>query len=711
MAVVDSGNGHGQNGKNKPPVLEHADGTPLDLDEISALEAEQEAGASAGEKFKRIVTPVTKEDIQVFKRFFPYIRPYLGKVVLAMVLSAAGGALATGTVLLIERAFSAFGVDSSQSARKGGKKGLAAPLGAPTGTGTAGQAEPPGPIEPADPQDPAEPDQPPAPKQTTEEMKRALGEVSLLFMAVILLSSLCKFAQTFIMTRVSRKAIRKIREDCFKHLVRLPLAFHQTTHSGKLTARIIKDVNRLKMLLTTVMTNGMREVFIFLTALGYIMYKLGWMAVFALLFVIAAVIPIRLVADKIRHRDKSAEAGSGDLFAILSEAIAGQKVVKAFTAEKYETRRFKAATRSLYHKQMITQRLRALTEPLVDMVGGIGIAGAIWFLGGWVIEGNLQAASLVALVFALQKLNASLRKMGKLQNDWVRGIAAATRVNRILDQEAEIREAPEAVPLKKFSDGIEYRNVSFRYNKAEPVLKDISFHIRRGEMVAIVGPSGAGKTSMVDLIPRLRDVDEGAILMDGRDIREYTLKSLRHQIGVVSQDTMLFRDSIAENISYGLKEVRQEAVVAAAKAANAHDFISAKKNGYDTPLGERGGRLSGGERQRIAIARAILKNPPILILDEATSALDAESEAMVQNALAFLMEGRTTIVIAHRLTTIRQADRIVVLAQGQIEEIGTHEELMANGNRYARAYNLQMEALSRGEKETSLDEFFVEGEQ
>ena len=705
-------------------------GRPLDLDEIAAREADAEASLGFWGTFKRVMTPVTREDARIYKHFFPYIRPHIGKIVVATILSAFGGSLVVAQLMLIESGVSVIapGADEASSKEKGGgggRFGFLEKLSSKPDEKVEQPAEPSKaedtaqeqrgeleqPAEPSKVEDTAEeqqgePEQPAEPPLTAAERHRNLGLISLLFVAVILAGALAKFLQTFIMTMVGRKVIRHIREDCFQHLVRLPLRFHQNMHSGKLIARIIKDVNRLRDLLTTTATTGSREIFVFLGAFIYAVSQTSAAALFAVLFVVAAIVPIRIVADRIRHRDKSAEAGSGDMFAILTEALSAQKVIKTFSAEKYETRRFKAATKSLYRKQMVTQRLRAITEPLVDIVGGLGIAAGIFILGGWVIEGQLQVAVLLAVILALQKLSGSVRKLGKLQNDFVRSITAAGRVHAILVQVPEVREDPEAVPLRRFQNSIQYRDVRFKYQSDMPVLKGVTLEVKKGETVAIVGPSGAGKTSLVDLLPRLYDVAHGAILVDGRDIRGYTLKSLRDKIGVVSQDTMLFKDSIADNISYGLKKVSRESVEAAARAANAHDFIMAKPEGYDTPLGERGGRLSGGERQRVAIARAILKNPPILILDEATSALDAEAEAQVQSALAFLMEGRTTLVIAHRLSTIHRADKIVVLDQGQIVESGSHADLIALNGRYARAYHLQMDALAQGDQESTLDDFF-----
>lgn len=667
-----------------------------DLDEAEVEEAEREAALTGWARWKRVLTPVTREDVRIYRRFFQYLRPNLGKLALGMLLSILAGGMVFAQLVLMQQALSA--IDPNESKRFD-----------PLAIAKRSQGEPPPLASGATPPATAAPAPPAAtPALTKEERREDLLKVSLSFLAVILLGSGIKFTQQTVMSKVARGVIRDVRDDSFKHVMRLPLRFHQRTHSGKIVARLTKDINKLRELMITLLISGNREIFVLLGALMYALNQTPLAALFALAFVIIAFIPVRIVADRLRHRDKSVEAGSGDMYAILTEAIAGQKVVKAFSAEKHEIKRFRNATKGMYDKQIETFRLRAMTEPLVDLIGGIGIAAGFWYLGNLVIDNRMTFGVVAAVIFALRQVSASMRKLGKMQNDYVRGMSAATRIDKILSQETEVREAPDAVPIENFRGSIEFRGVTFGFRKDQPVLKDISFAVTKGEMIAIVGPSGAGKTSLVDLLPRFFDVDDGGILIDGRDVRQYTLKSLRAHVGIVSQETMLFRDTIAENIAYGTKDATLEQVVAAAHAANAHDFIAAKPAGYETELGERGSRLSGGERQRIAIARALLKNPPILILDEATSALDAESEAMVQAALFKLMAGRTTLVIAHRLSTIRQARRIIVLDQGRIVEAGTHDELLQRNGRYARAYRLQMDALSRGEHEGTIDDFFSE---
>lgn len=674
----------------------------IDIDDLEGVESTRPSRepVRGWAKVRRILTPVTRRDAEIIRHFFQYLKPHLFKVGFAVLLSIVAGGMVLGQLFLIEHGLSVLDPQSSpRPAQKShGPGGLPMLQRSPTVdaperfanldhdfTLVAGQ----------DVSDAAR--------------RQQLLLVVAGIIGLALFTALLKYIQGVTMSSVSRLAARRIREDAFRNLVRLPLRFHQTTHSGKLMARLIKDIDRLRTLLVSLSLGITTQLAAFLGALAYALSKTSVAAIFALCFVVLALVPIRVIADKIRHKDKSAEAGAGDLFAIAAEAIAGQKVVKSFTAEGHETRRFNEATRSMYEKQMVTYRLRAMTEPLVDVVAGIGVAAGFWFLGTMVIDGRLDFPVLATVLIALQRLAASVRRMGKMQNDLARGVAAADRVDVLLtaDTEKDLQDE-NAMPFRELKDKIEFRGVRFGYDSDSPILQDIDLTIRRGETVAIVGPSGAGKTTLVDLLPRFFNVDDGTILIDDCDTRLFKLRSLRSQIGIVSQETMLFRDTIRENIAYGLKDADDAAVTAAAKAAHAHDFIMAKAKGYDTPLGERGSRLSGGERQRLAIARAILKDPPILILDEATSSLDAEAEAEVQRALENLMQGRTTLVIAHRLATVRRADRIVVLKHGTIAEEGTHAELMALGGHYARAYRLQSEAITRGDEARPMDDFFEE---
>ncbi len=689
---------------------------PGDLDAPSKIDLNTTQEFKGLARVRQVMKPVSAEDAKTYKKLFVYVKPFLPRIIAAVIMAACAGILGSYAQLkLVQKGLDTIlkGAEASERVETNADRvaDLKRQLKAIEDAIASGKVSATDEATEQSSKDKlaALTQKREALKLSEEEQakrKAKLFEIVLMFLGIVLTSAMLGFGQTLIMASATRKIVRRIRDDCFEHLMRLPLRFHQSNHSGKLVARITKDINRLRELLVSMMITGVKESFIFIGALVFAISQTWVVAAFAVAFVVVAVVPIRIIADKIRNRDREEEAGSGDMFAVLQEALQAQKVIKTFTAEDHETAKFKAITKDINRKQLRTQRLRAWTEPLVELIGGVGIAVGFAFLGGLVLKDELEFAVLATTLFAMQRINASVRKLGKTQNDFARGITAGERVAKILDQSPEIHEAPDARPLGQFAEAIAFNDVVFGYDPNRPVLRGITFSVKKGETVAIVGPSGAGKTSLVDLLPRLYDPSDGSITIDGTDLRDYTLKSLRERIGIVSQETMLFRDTIKQNIAYGLPDIDDHSIVEAARFANAHEFILEKAMGYDTPLGERGGRLSGGEKQRIAIARALLKNPPILILDEATSALDAEAEHRVQEALERLMKGRTTIVIAHRLATITRANRIVVMHRGQILEQGTHHELLAQNGRYAKAYNLQLEAMKRGEREKDIDTFF-----
>jgi subfamily B ATP-binding cassette protein MsbA len=530
----------------------------------------------------------------------------------------------------------------------------------------------------------------PSDPNSLERKRRLLWLLAGALVVAVLIASLAKYGQAVLMTGVSRRIVRDIRADLFKHLMGLSVRFHQKNHSAQLVSRITNDLEVFGRFLTEALVRFIQDSLDFSAMLIYIAFNEG-----VFIFVIAAVIgvaiaPVNAIARRLRKGDRKSQAGMAEIATVISEALVGQRVVKAFASEEREYRRFRSATRQHMKRQLRVRRLRSMTEPVVMGIGALGIATIVVIGGHRVLAGKLDPTGLVVNVLALARAMMGLRGMSKQLNDFQLGLAAADRVGTMMQARSEISEKPDATPLPPFEREIRFENVHFRHEESRPTLQGVDLVIRKGEKVALVGPSGAGKTTFIDLLPRFYDVDGGRILIDGHDVRDVTLKSLREQIGIVSQETILFRDSIRDNIAYGRPDANDEEILAAARAANAHEFIQRAPKRYDTLVGERGFRLSGGERQRLAIARALLRDPPILILDEATSSLDSVSEAVVQAALQRLMKGRTVIVIAHRLATVRDADRIVVLEKGRIVEMGSHDELMHRPNGlYRRHWKIQ----------------------
>jgi subfamily B ATP-binding cassette protein MsbA len=507
-----------------------------------------------------------------------------------------------------------------------------------------------------------------------------------------LAKGLCDYLGTYLVNYAGFGLITDLRNHLYEATLRRSSSFFHKHPTGTILSTLINDVDRVQVAVSSVIGDFLQQFFTFVVGLVFVIRLGGELSWALLLFIPVVVTSARRIGREVRTRTRTGQDKLAEIQNILHETVTGNRIVKAFNTEMWEIVRFKTAARRLFRANLRNVRIQGISSPLMDSIGAVAIALFLFIGRNQILHGKMTMGMFGAFIILLFKLYDPVRKFAYFYNSFQQAMGASASMFVFFDEEDDVQERPHAVTLKRFQTAIQFNDVGFSYSTEEgehQILHNINLQVRAGEVLALVGPSGAGKSTLVNLIPRFFDVSTGAILIDGHDLRSLTLASLRRQVAQVTQETILFNDMVHNNIAYGQPDVKRSVVEEAAKNALAHDFIVKMPQGYDTVIGEKGVRLSGGEKQRLAIARAILKDAPILILDEATSALDAESESLVQIALANLMQGRTVMVIAHRLSTIRRANRIAVLEDGRITAIGSHEELLSGSPTYQRLYQLQ----------------------
>ena len=516
----------------------------------------------------------------------------------------------------------------------------------------------------------------------------ALLRVSVLLLFFYVGKGLFSFLSSYFMTAIGLEFVRNLRNRLYNHIIFQSLAFFTERRTGELSTRVTSDTDRIQDAVSKTLADLIKESFTVVGLLAVIFY-LDWKLALISMFLFPVVVyPITKFSQRLRTLSRKSQENIGRLSQILFETITSSRIVQAYQMEQSEAKKFQHESETLLQQGLKASRVVAFSSPFMELLSGVAAVLVMWYGSSQIRQGMLTAGDFTAFLTALFFMYTPVKKLSKANQSIQQALASYTRIEEILEHDSRILESQTAQTLPRLSHQIEFQEVSFQYEDI-PVLQDISLDVKAGEVIALVGPSGAGKTTLVNLLPRLYDVTRGRILMDGFDLREVTLSSLRSQIGLVTQEIVLFDDTVAANIGYGSPNATPQEVQSAARSAYAHEFIESLPEGYATRLGERGHRLSGGQRQRIALARAILRNPAILILDEATSELDAESEIAIQKALAEFTLHRTTFIIAHRFSTIRKADKIIVLEKGRIHEIGTHEDLLDSKGLYSKFHELQ----------------------